>query len=196
MWKMSMWNALKANWNFINSKIVAFDWCITMLVRSRRVERSTVWSQLICWKLEIFWTANMKLLKLQQVENIWIKTFVGGSTESVMCSFQMRSLFFFLPPRRWICAVVRLSRTLQHKAQISCRKITLNTSNRLRLSSFTDCPSNPDCACVVGGKWHLTFFQTAKRDKRFSMLYRYRLYRCPYPPLVIPLQSADGELHF
>lgn len=44
MWKMSTWNALKANWNFINSKIIAFDWCITMLVKSRRVERSSVCS--------------------------------------------------------------------------------------------------------------------------------------------------------
>lgn len=44
MWKMSTWNALKANWNFINSKIIAFDWCITMLVISWRVERSSVWS--------------------------------------------------------------------------------------------------------------------------------------------------------
>ncbi len=34
MWKMSTRNALKANWNFINCKIIAFDWCITMLVKS------------------------------------------------------------------------------------------------------------------------------------------------------------------
>lgn len=34
MWKMSTQNALKANWNFINCKIIAFDWCITMLVKS------------------------------------------------------------------------------------------------------------------------------------------------------------------
>lgn len=47
MWKMSMWNALKANWNFINSKIIAFDWCITMLVRSWGVERSSVWSAVL-----------------------------------------------------------------------------------------------------------------------------------------------------
>jgi len=31
---MSTRNALKANWNFINCKIIAFDWCITMLVKS------------------------------------------------------------------------------------------------------------------------------------------------------------------
>lgn len=47
MWKMSTWNALKANWNFINSKIIAFDWCITMLVISWRVERSSVWSAVL-----------------------------------------------------------------------------------------------------------------------------------------------------
>lgn len=32
--------------------------------------------QPICWKLEIFRLGNMKLLKLQQMENIWIKTLV------------------------------------------------------------------------------------------------------------------------
>lgn len=47
MWKMSTWNALKANWNFINGKIIAFDWCITMLVISWRVERSSVWSAVL-----------------------------------------------------------------------------------------------------------------------------------------------------
>lgn len=33
-------------------------------------------SQPICWKLEIFRQENMKLLKLHQVENIWIKMLV------------------------------------------------------------------------------------------------------------------------
>lgn len=34
MWKMSTRDALKANWISINCKIIAFDWCIAMLVKS------------------------------------------------------------------------------------------------------------------------------------------------------------------
>lgn len=146
MWKMSMWNALKANWNFINSKIIAFDWCITMLVRRGRVERSTVWSavfssQPICWKLEIFSLANAKLLKLQQLENIWIKiyracrAFAAGNLSAV-CDIQMWRFRLCWPAQsefvlrlRSLCT--NWAQTLQNKAQRYLQKNQAKQINML-----------------------------------------------------------------
>lgn len=96
MWKMSTWNALKANWNFINGKIIAFDWCITMLVISRGVERSSVWSAVLplvpCHSLKVrdllFSWKRGKLFKWQEnkddlVEDIYLPSAGSPRREDV-----------------------------------------------------------------------------------------------------------------
>lgn len=66
--------------------------------------------QPICWKLQIFWLANVKLWKLQQLENIWIKTFVQSfcSRESAVCNIQMWRFCLCWPTQK-ICAKARRS---------------------------------------------------------------------------------------